>query len=129
MTDPIADMLARIKNALLARHKEVVLPHSKIKEAIAQILQDNDYIESFEVVEQKPQPSLSIKLGYKNKWPKITGINRVSKPGRRLYASVDHIPVTLNGYGITIISTSKGLLTDREAKQQNVGGELLCQVW
>ncbi|OGJ37281.1 MAG: 30S ribosomal protein S8 [Candidatus Pacebacteria bacterium RIFOXYB1_FULL_39_46] len=129
MTDPIADMLARIKNALLARHKEVVIPHSKIKQAIAQILQNNDYIESFEIVKQKPQSALSIKLGYKNKWPKITGANRISKPGRRLYASVDRIPVTLNGYGITIISTSKGLLTDKEAKKQNVGGELLCQIW
>lgn len=126
MTDPIADMLARIKNALLARHPEVAIPHSKIKQAVAQILKDNDYIESFEVIERKPQSTLLIKLGYQNKWPKITGVKRVSKPGRRLYASVDHIPVTLNGYGITIVSTSKGLLTDQEARKQNVGGELLC---
>ncbi|HEX9817746.1 MAG TPA: 30S ribosomal protein S8 [Patescibacteria group bacterium] len=129
MTDPIADMLARIQNALLAGHSKIEIPHSKIKQAIARILQDNDYIESFEVMEQKPQAVLELKLGYKNKWPKITGIKRISKPGRRLYAGVDRIPAALNGYGITIISTSKGLLTDSEAKKENVGGELLCQVW
>jgi small subunit ribosomal protein S8 len=129
MTDPIADMLARIKNALLARHQEVAIPHSKIKQAVAQILKENDYIKDFEVVEGKPQAILLVKLGYQNKWPKITGIKRISKPGRRLYASADHIPVTLNGYGITIVSTSKGLLIDKDARKQNVGGELLCQIW
>jgi small subunit ribosomal protein S8 len=129
MTDPIADMLARVQNALLARHKEVKLPHSKIKQAIAKILQENDYIESFSVVEQEPQAVLEIQLGYKDKWPKITGVKRISKPGRRLYASVDRIPVTLNGYGITIVSTSKGLLSDKQARKENVGGELLCQIW
>jgi small subunit ribosomal protein S8 len=129
MTDPIADMLTRIKNALLAQHKEVVLPHSKIKEAIAQILVDNNYVDSFEVIKQKPQSKLSLKLGYQNKWPKITGIRRVSKPGRRLYTAVGQIPATLNGYGITIVSTSKGLMTDTQAREKNVGGELLCQIW
>lgn len=129
MTDPIADMLARIKNALLAKHKQVVMPHSKVKGAIAKILVDNKYIESFEVVEKKPQSDLVVKLGYKGKLPMITGVRRVSKPGRRLYSTVDKVPSTLNGYGITIVSTSKGLLTDKEARQQNVGGELLCQVW
>lgn len=129
MTDPIADMLTRIKNALLARHKEVILPHSKIKEAIAQILVDNNYLESFEVIKQEPQSNLSLVLGYQDKWPKITGIKRVSKPGRRLYTSAGTIPTTLNGYGITIISTSKGLMTDKQAREKNVGGELLCQIW
>ena len=129
MTDPIADMLARIKNALLSKHKQVVLPYSKVKEAIAKILVDNNYIESFEVVEKKPQSDLVLVLGYKGKLPKISGVKRVSKPGRRLYSTVDKVPATLNGYGITIVSTSKGLLTDKEARQQNVGGELLCQVW
>lgn len=129
MTDPIADMLARIKNAVLAKHKQVVMPHSKVKEAIAKILADNKYIEGVEVVEKKPQSDLVIKLGYKGKLPMISGVKRVSKPGRRLYSTVDKVPATLNGYGITIVSTSKGLLTDKEARQQNVGGELLCQVW
>ncbi|MFZ5438105.1 MAG: 30S ribosomal protein S8 [Patescibacteria group bacterium] len=129
MTDPIADMLARIKNALLSKHKQVVIPHSKVKEAIAEILVANNYIESFEVVAKQPQADLVLALGYEGKLPKISGVKRVSKPGRRLYSTVDQVPVTLNGYGITIVSTSKGLLTDKEARQQNVGGELLCQVW
>ena len=129
MTDPIADMLARIKNALLAKHKQVIMPHSKVKEAIAKILVENNYVESFEVVEKKPQSDLVVNLGYKGKLSKISGVQRVSKPGRRLYSTVDKVPATLNGYGITIVSTSKGLLTDKEARQQNVGGELLCQIW
>jgi small subunit ribosomal protein S8 len=129
MTDPIADMLARIKNALLAKRKQVIMPHSKVKEAIAKILAANNYIESFETVAKKPQSDLVINLGYQGKLPKISGVKRVSKPGRRLYSTVDKVPVALNGYGITIVSTSKGLLTDKEARQQNVGGELLCQIW
>lgn len=129
MTDPIADMLIRIKNALLAQHQQVEIPHSKIKQAIAQILIDNDYVESLEVIKKSPQSVLMLKLGYKGKWPKISGVKRVSKPGRRLYAAADHIPVTLNGYGTTIISTSKGVLTGKEARKKNVGGELLCQIW
>lgn len=129
MTDPISDMLARIKNALLAQHKEVVMPHSKVKEAIAKILATYNYIESFSVVEKKPQSDLAIKLSYKGKIPMITDVKRISKPGRRLYSTVDKVPSSLNGYGITIVSTSKGLLTDKEARKQNVGGELLCQIW
>jgi small subunit ribosomal protein S8 len=129
MTDPIADMLIRIKNALMARRSEVTIPHSHMKEAIAQILMDNNYINNFSVVKKTPQSEIVVKLGYEKKWPKITGIKRISKPGRRLYASVGRIPASLNGHGITIVSTSKGLLTDKQARQQNVGGELLCQVW
>ena len=105
------------------------MPHSKMKEAIAKILMDNNYIESFEVVEKKPQSDILIKLGYVGNLSKITDIKRVSKPGRRLYSTVDQIPATLNGYGITIVSTSKGLMTDKQARQKNVGGELLCQIW
>lgn len=129
MTDPIADMLIRIKNALLARHQQVEMPYSKIKGAIAQILVDNQYLDAVEVVKQQPQAKMVIKLGYQDKWPKITGIKRLSKPGRRLYVSVGRVPAALNGYGITIVSTSKGLLTDKQARKQNVGGELLCQIW
>jgi len=105
------------------------MPHSKVKEAITKILVENNYVESFEVVEKKPQSDLVVNLGYKGKLSKISGVQRVSKPGRRLYSTVDKVPPTLNGYGITIVSTSKGLLTDKEARKQNVGGELLCQVW
>ncbi|KKU18336.1 MAG: 30S ribosomal protein S8 [Candidatus Pacebacteria bacterium GW2011_GWB1_47_8] len=129
MTDPIADMLTRIKNALLARHKEVVIPHSKVKEAIAQILVKNNYVTEAKVVKRQPQSALVLTLGYEQKWPKITGVKRISKPGRRLYTPASRIPAALNGYGITIVSTSKGLLTDKQARQLNVGGELICQIW
>ncbi|MBT4123908.1 MAG: 30S ribosomal protein S8 [Candidatus Pacebacteria bacterium] len=129
MTDPIADMLARIKNAFLAKHKEVVMPHSKVKESIAKILVDSKYIKSFEVVEKKPQSDLVLSLIYKGRLSMISGVQRISKPGRRLYSTADKVPSSLNGYGITIVSTSKGLLTDKEARQQNVGGELICQIW
>lgn len=129
MTDPISDMLIRIKNALLARHKEVVMPHSKLKAAIAEILVKNDYLTAVKVVKQSPQSELVLTLGYQKKLPKITGVKRISKPGRRLYTPVGRIPAALNGYGITIVSTSKGLLTDKQARQQRVGGELICQIW
>lgn len=129
MTDPISDMLTRIKNALMAHHKEVVLPHSGIKQAIAQILVDNNYLESTKVVKKEPQADLVLTLGYEKKLPKITGVKRISKPGRRFYTPAGRIPVALNGYGITIVSTSKGLLTDKQARQQHVGGEVLCQIW
>ncbi len=129
ITDPIGDMLIRIKNALMSAKKEVRMPHSKMKEAIAVKLKENQYISDFEVEEISPQNELIIKLRYVEALPAITGIERVSKPGRRLYAGKDAIPVTLNGYGITIVSTNKGVLTDEEAKKMNVGGELICKVW
>lgn|SRR3990172_9856474 len=129
MTDPISDMIIRIKNALLARRKEVRIPHSKIKQAMAEILVENSYVESYKVEKETPQDVIVVILSYENKWPKITGVKRISKPGRRLYTPVGRIPATLNGYGITILSTSKGLLTDKQARQQNVGGEILCQIW
>ncbi|MBD3249986.1 MAG: 30S ribosomal protein S8 [Candidatus Pacebacteria bacterium] len=129
ITDPIGDMLTRIKNAQLARKKQVVIPHSKMKTAIAQKMVENNYIKSFEVVEKKPQSEIVVELRYVDSLPAITGLKRVSKPGRRLYSKVTQIPSTLGGYGMTIVSTSKGILTDKEARQQSVGGELICQVW
>lgn len=129
ITDPIGDMLIRIKNGLMSAKEEVRLPHSKMKEAIAIKLKENKYILDFEVEEQSPQNELVIKLRYVESLPAITGIERVSKPGRRLYAGKDSIPVTLNGYGITIVSTNKGVLTDNEARKMNVGGELICKIW
>lgn len=129
ITDPIGDMLIRIKNGFMSAKQEVRLPHSKMKEAIAVKLKENQYITSFEVEEKHPQKDLVITLRYVEDLPAITGIERVSKPGRRLYAGKDSIPVTLNGYGITIVSTNKGVLTDSEAKKMNVGGELICKVW
>lgn len=129
MTDPIADMIIRIKNALLARHSQVVIPNSKIKHSIAQILEKEGYITSLALRDEKPQANLVLDLKYTGKTPVITDVKRLSTPGRRLYAPANHIPRALGGYGITIISTSKGVITDKEARKQNVGGELLCQIW
>lgn len=129
MTDPIADMIARIKNAVLARHATVSIPHSKIKAAIAQILKENEYIESFEVTDAKPQPEIIVTLKYVSKMPAITDIKRTSKPGRRLYSAAGQIPRVLNGYGMSILSTSKGVMSNAQARKQNVGGEVICQVW
>ncbi len=129
MTDPIADMIIRIKNALLARHSEVVIPHSKLKQAIAKILEQEGYVEKVDLQQQAPQSNLVIKLKYVNKTPAITDVRRLSSPGRRLYSGSAKVPRALGGYGITIISTSKGVMTDKEARKQNAGGELICQIW
>lgn len=129
ITNPIGDMLTRIKNGLAAGHLQVVMPHSKLKVAIAKQLVENNYIEEYQIEEKHPQSDLVIKLRYVHKEPAITGVKQVSKPGRRLYAKVNKIPVTLGGYGMTLVSTSRGVLTDEQARQQNVGGELLCQIW
>lgn len=129
MNDPIADMIIRIKNALLARHETVVVPHSKLKEQLSRILMENNYVESYQVEQKSPQSEIVFKLRYVGKVPAITDVKRVSKPGRRVYTSSMKIPRALGGYGITVVSTSRGIMTDKEAKKQNVGGEVLCQIW
>lgn len=129
MTDPIADMIIRIKNALMARHTEVSIPHSKIKQSIANILEAEGYISGVELKTGTAQPNLVVKLKYTGKIPAITDVRRLSTPGRRLYASSRQIPRALGGYGITIVSTSAGVMTDKQARKQNAGGELLCQIW
>lgn len=129
MNDPIADMIIRIKNALLSRHDSVVVPHSKLKAEIAKILVENKYVESAEVVAKTPQSDIVLKLKYIGKLPAISDVKRISKPGRRMYAPAGQLPKALGGYGITIISTSKGIMVDKEARKQNVGGEILCQIW
>jgi small subunit ribosomal protein S8 len=129
MTDPISDMIIRIKNALMARHESVVIPHSKVKQKIGEILQNNSYIEECTVEQKAPQSNLVLKLKYVGKVPAITDVKRISKPGRRLYAPADKLPQSLGGYGLTVVSTSKGIMTDKEAKKQNVGGEVLFQIW
>ncbi len=129
ITDPIGDMLIRIKNAQLAKHEQLTLPHSNLKEAIAKLFVKENYIEKVEVKEKKPQSELVLTLRYVDGLAGITGMERISKPGRRLYAKSGQIPQTLNGYGITIVSTSKGVMTDDEARKKNVGGELLCKIW
>ncbi len=131
MTDPIADMLTRIRNALTARHETVTVPSSKVKVAIADILVREGYVKSYEIVENAVQNDILITLKYALvKGQKVvTGLKRVSSPGLRVYASVDKLPKVLNGMGIAIISTSKGILTDKEAREQRVGGEVLAYVW
>jgi len=129
MTDPIADMITRIKNAVMAEHEELILPHSKMKEAIAKILKEFNYIKDYQVVEKKPQSDIKITLNYINGVSAISGVKRVSKPGRRVHLPVDQIPRTLNGYGLTIISSNKGVIDDKTARKQNLGGEVLCQIW
>ena len=123
MTDPIADMLTRIRNALVAKHEEVQVPASNIKKAIADILTDEGYIKGYTVIEDGKQGILNINLKYaSNNERVITGLKRISKPGMRVYARKDEIPKVLGGLGIAIISTSKGVMTDNEARKQGVGG-------
>ena len=130
ITDPIADMLTRIRNAGNARHASVDVPASKMKKAIAQILLDEGYIKSYEVVEDGTQGVIRIQLKYlAGKEKVISGLRRVSKPGLRVYAGADELPRVLKGLGIAIISTSKGVMTDKTARANHVGGEVLAFVW
>lgn len=131
MTDPIADMLTRIRNALTAKHETVEVPASKIKVAIAEILVKEGYVKGFEIVEGAVQDNIVITLKYAPVKGQhvVTGLKRVSTPGLRIYAGVDNLPKVLNGMGIAILSTSKGILTDKEAKAQHVGGEVLAYIW
>ena len=133
MTDPIADMLTRLRNANQAFHDSVTMPHSKIKEGVAEILKQEGYITSFLVEdpeEGKVQQTLTITLKYgRNRERSIAGVRRISKPGLRVYAKSTGLPKVLGGLGVAIISTSQGLLTDRQANQKGVGGEVLAYVW
>ena len=130
ITDPIADMLTRIRNAGAARHATVEVPASSMKKAIAQILLDEGYIKAFEIVENGTQGTIKITLKYSaNKEKAISGLRRVSKPGLRVYAGADELPRVLKGLGIAIISTSKGVMTDKAARANHVGGEVLAFVW
>ena len=129
VNDSIADMLTRIRNAQTAKHESVSVETSKMKKTIAQILLDEGYIASFEEVENGKFTNLVINLKYVNKNKVITGLKRISKPGRRIYAGVQDLPRVLNGLGIVIVSTSKGVMTDREARKLGIGGEVLAFVW
>ena len=130
MTDPIADMLTRIRNGNDAKHKSVESPASKMKAEIARILLEEGYIKSFDVLEEGPQGKINVELKYgQNEEKVISGIKRISKPGLRVYAKNTEIPKVLGGLGIAIMSTSKGIMTDREARKAEVGGEVLCYVW
>ena len=130
MTDPVADMLTRIRNANTAGHAEVDVPASKIKKNIAEILLKEGYIKGFEVVETEPQDVIKIGMKYgAGKQKVISGIKRISKPGLKVYVKKDEIPKVLGGLGIAIISTSSGLITDKQARELGVGGEVVCYVW
>ena len=130
-TDPIADYLTRIRNAQMAKLKVVEIPGSNMKKELTKILFDKGYILNYKFVDEGYQGTIKIALKYhpKTKRPAITSIQRVSKPGLRKYASADNLPRVLNGLGIAILSTSKGVITDKEAKKENVGGEILCNVY
>ena len=131
MSDPIADMLTRIRNANTAKHDTVDVPSSKMKESIAKILFDEGYIKNYEIIEDGNFKTIRIELKYgKDKNEKIiTGIKRISKPGLRVYANAEDLPRVLGGLGIAIVSTNKGVVTDKEARKMNVGGEVLAFVW
>jgi small subunit ribosomal protein S8 len=130
MTDPIADMLTRIRNGITSHHDRVELPASKLKVEIARILKSEGFISNYKLIEEKPQSSLRIYLKYSDDGePVIHGIERISRPGRRVYRNKQEIPRVLDGLGLAIVSTSKGVLSGAEAAKSGVGGEILCQVW
>ena len=129
ITDPIADMLTRIRNANAQRHETVDVPASKLKKSIAEILLDEGYIKAFEEIEDNAQGIIRITLKYVNKQKVISGLKRVSKPGLRVYVGTDEVPQVLGGLGIAILSTSKGIMTGKEAKKAHQGGEVLAYVW
>jgi len=130
MTDPVADMLTRIRNANVVKHDKLQLPASKVKAEIADILKREGYIRDYEVVEDNKQGVLRLFLKYgQNEERVITGLKRISKPGRRVYAKAHEVPRVLNGLGTAVVSTSNGVLSDKEARQQAVGGEVLAYIW
>jgi small subunit ribosomal protein S8 len=130
VTDPIADMLTRIRNASAARHKELSLPSSRVKREIARILAEEGFIEAFQTEADVPQERLVLRLKYvEGRTPVVTGLKRISKPGLRVYARKTEIPRVLGGLGMAILSTSHGIMTGNDARKQNLGGEVLCYVW
>ena len=129
-SDPLSDLLARISNGLTAGHDKVDVPASRVKEAVLKVLEEEGFIASFRRVEDKGRPVLRVGLKYDHEGePVVIGLVRVSRPGRRVYARADEIPKVLGGLGVSIVSTSKGIVTDRAARQSRLGGEVLCNVW
>jgi small subunit ribosomal protein S8 len=130
MTDPIADMLTRIRNSTMARHDRVEMPHSRLKERVASVMKAEGYLDDIRVSEGEERKTLTLVLRYgRDRESAIDGLRRVSTPGRRVYVAHDRIDRVCSGMGISILSTSRGVMTDREARKQRVGGELLCEVW
>lgn len=132
-SDPVSDMLTRIRNALMMGHPSTVVPNSKLKAEIARILQEEGYIEGYEIGNETPAPMIHVKLKYygdrRHRRPVITGLERVSRPGRRVYAGRTELPWVLSGMGIAIVSTSQGVMTAQNARTKGIGGEVLCKVW
>jgi small subunit ribosomal protein S8 len=129
VTDPIADFLTRIRNAARAKKVRVQIPSSKLKVSLAEILKTHGYIIDYEILDDNKQKKINMILKYKNGVSAITGLKRISKPGLRVYKSADQLPRVLNGLGTAVISTPKGLLTEKEARQQLIGGEIVCYIW
>jgi small subunit ribosomal protein S8 len=130
LTDPVADMLTRIRNGLQARHPAVTMPSSKLKVSVAEVLRDEGFITAYQELEETPQKKLRIELKYVDKnVPVVTGIKRVSKPGLRVYSGASDMPRVYGGLGVAIVSTSKGVMSGRRARRMGVGGEVLCHVW
>jgi len=129
MTDPIADMLTRIRNATIVRDKVVEVPSSKIKKELAKIFKEEGYIADYEIIDDNKQGIIRLYLKYNGKEKVISGLKRISKPGLRVYAGKDEIPRVLGGLGIAVLSTSKGIMTDRQARAEGIGGEVICYVW
>ena len=129
MSDVIADMLTRIRNASNAKHESVEIPASNMKKAIADILVNEGYIKGYQIIDDNKQGVIKVTLKYVGKQKAITGLKRVSKPGLRVYANCENMPKVMNGLGIAIVSTSKGVMTDKKARKENVGGEVLAFVW
>lgn len=133
VSDPIADMLTRIRNAIIAGHRSVDIPFSKLKVELARVLQEEGYVENYDVIEGSPYSNIRVSLKYwgdrRTRRSVITGLERVSKPGRRIYVGKGDIPWVLSGMGIAILTTNKGLMTGQQARRQGIGGEVLCYVW
>jgi len=129
VTDPIADLLTRIRNAVKAQKRRVDIPFSKQKKSIVEILKAQNFIVDYQIVEDDKQNILRVFLRYTNGVSALSGLKRVSRPGLRIYSEKENLPRVLNGYGISIISTSKGMLTDKQAKREAVGGEVICKIW
>lgn len=133
MSDPIADLLTRVRNANMREHEAISMPHSVMKERVTKVLVDEGYVADYQVLPDSPQPILRLKLKYqgdrRHRRPVINGMKRVSKPGRRVYVQKDEIPWVLSGLGIAILTTSKGVMTGQQARRQGIGGEVICEVW
>lgn len=130
ISDPIADMLSRVRNGVMVRHKQVVMPSSSVKVAVARVLKDEGFIKDFEVTNDAPQPQLRVALKYdRDRKSVVTGLKRISRPGRRVYVRHAQVPWVLSGLGIAVLSTPQGIMTDQKARRLGLGGEVLCYVW